>query len=87
MKLANLKFESRAIWIPIKEFESLEMDQRKKLFRILNDTRQGNLSIARWVIFYHPDIEDVGQSIERARFNISTKGYRHTQKYLKEVAA
>ena len=86
MKLANLKFESRAIWIPIKEFESLEMEQRKKLFRILNDTRQGNLNIARWVIFYHPDIEDVVQSIE-ARFNISSLGYRHTQKYLKEVAA
>lgn len=86
MKLANLKFESRAIWIPIKEFESLEMDQRKKLFRILNDTRQSNLNIARWVVFYHPDIEDVVQSIE-ARFNISSRGYRHTQKYLKEVAA
>ena len=85
MKLANLKFESRAIWIPIKEFESLEMDQRKKLFRILNDTRQSNLNIARWVVFYHPDIEDVVQSIE-ARFNISSRGYRHTQKYLKEVA-
>ena len=86
MKLENLKFESRAIWIPIKEFESLEMDQRKKLFRILNDTRQSNLNIARWVVFYHPDIEDVVQSIE-ARFNISSRGYRHTQKYLKEVAA
>ena len=86
MKLANLKFESRAIWIPIKEFESLEMEQRKKLFRILNDTRQSNLNIARWVVFYHPDIEDVVQSIE-ARFNISSRGYRHTQKYLKEVAA
>ena len=86
MKLANLKFESRAIWIPIKEFESLEMEQRKKLFRILNDTRQSNLNIARWVVFYHPDIEDVVQSIE-ARFNISSRGYYHTQKYLKEVAA
>ena len=86
MKLANLKFESRAIWIPIKEFESLEMEQRKKLFRILNDTRQSNLNIARWVVFYHPEIEDVVQSIE-ARFNISSRGYRHTQKYLKEVAA
>ena len=86
MKLANLKFEPRAIWIPIKEFESLEMEQRKKLFRILNDTRQGNLNIARWVVFYHPDIEDVAESIE-ARFNISSRGYRHTQKYLKEVAA
>ena len=86
MKLANLKFESRAIWIPIKEFESLEMEQRKKLFRILNDTRQSNLNIARWVVFYHPDIEDVAESIE-ARFNISSRGYRHTQKYLKEVAA
>ena len=86
MKLANLKFESRAIWIPIKEFESLEMEQRKKLFRILNDTRQGNLNIARWVVFYHPEIEDVAESIE-ARFNISYRGYHHTQKYLKEVAA
>ena len=86
MKLANLKFESRAIWIPIKEFESLEMEQRKKLFRILNDTRQSNLNIARWVVFYHPDIDDVVQSIE-ARFNISSRGYCHTQKYLKEVAA
>lgn len=86
MKLANLKFESRAIWIPIKEFESLEMEQRKKLFRILNDTRQGNLNIARWVVFYHPEIEDVAESIE-ARFNISSLGYHHTQKYLKEVAA
>lgn len=86
MKLANLKFESRAIWIPIKEFESLEMEQRKKLFRILNDTRQSNLNIARWVVFYHPDIEEVVQSIE-ARFNISSRGYRHTYKYLKEVAA
>ena len=86
MKLANLKFESRAIWIPIKEFESLEMEQRKKLFRILNDTRQGNLNIARWVVFYHPEIEDVVESIE-ARFNISSRGYNHTQKYLKEVAA
>ena len=86
MKLANLKFESRAIWIPIKEFESLEMEQRKKLFRILNDTRQGNLNIARWVVFYHPEIEDVVESIE-AGFNISSRGYHHTQKYLKEVAA
>lgn len=86
MKLANLKFESLAIWIPIKEFESLEMEQRKKLFRILNDTRQGNLNIARWVVFYHPEIEDVAESIE-ARFNISSRGYHHTQKYLKEVAA
>ena len=86
MKLANLKFESRAIWIPIKEFESLEMEQRKKLFRILNDTRQSNLNIARWVVFYHPDIEDVAESIE-ARFNISSRGYHHAQKYLKEVAA
>lgn len=84
MKLANLKFESRAIWIPIKEFESLDMEQRKKLFRILNDTRQGNLNIARWVVFYHPEIEDV---VERARFNISSRGYHHTHKYLKEVAA